>query len=301
MLAGKAIVVTGAGQGLGLAYAQRAAALGASVVVNDLDGDNAAAAVRSIVDAGGSAISVVGSVADWDVAAELTNACIRQFGAIDGLVNNAALHHLEFPWDETEDQMRRIFEVNVLGTMYCGTHALRAMKAQRRGAIVNVASGAHIGLALRATYGATKGAVASLTYGWALEAMPHNVRINAISPTASTPMTKASADDEARFPESARLPGKGAPPASVAPMVTFLLSDLAEGVTGQIVRMTGRTINLVDHPSNAAPVEESEAWTEPTIAAAFKDVFAGRLKPVGQMAKTYAWAPSLGEDGLAGA
>src|SRR5882762_10098309 len=231
ILKGKSVVITGAGQGLGRAYAVRAAEQGAGIIVNDIDEKLAGDVVQVIKGKGGRAVSVVGSVADWAVAERLTRTCISEFGAIDGLINNAAMHYIELPWDENAAQIRQLIEVNVLGTIYCGVHALKAMISQRRGSIVNVSSSAQFGMELRATYGASKGAAASLTYGWAGEAMPYNVRVNALSPGANTPMMDASKKDELRFSrvenQVLTIPG----PDTVAPIVGYLLSDLAQGIT----------------------------------------------------------------------
>jgi len=297
-LAGKAIIVTGAGRGLGQAFAIRAAQQGASVVVNDLNNEAASDTVSRITATGAKAIAVPGSIADWAKAAELIEVCQSEFGSVDGLVNNAALHYLELPWDEQEDRVRTLIEVNVLGTLYCGIHALKAMKEQRSGAIVNVTSGAHLGMGLRSTYGASKGAVASATYGWALEAMPYNIRVNALSPVANTPMTTESFDEEvAKYPErkSAAKASPGMPPLAtpemIAPLVTYLLSDKADGITGQIVRMAGDSFGFVAHPMTVPPMARMETNDEDVVAAAFDRTLRAELKPIGVMAQSYSWNP----------
>src|SRR5262245_22965577 len=102
ILTGKAVIITGAGRGLGRAYAEAAAREGAHVVVNDLDADPAREVVRAIEASGGSALLHVGSVADWDAARQAIEACVERFGRIDGLVNNAGSHYLCRPEDEDE-------------------------------------------------------------------------------------------------------------------------------------------------------------------------------------------------------
>jgi NAD(P)-dependent dehydrogenase (short-subunit alcohol dehydrogenase family) len=121
-------------------------------------------------------------VASWTEAAELIDSCVSEFGRIDGLVNNAALMWVGRPDQLTEADLRRTIEVNVLGTTFCGLHALGHMTAQGSGAIVNVTSGAHAGIPLQCAYSASKGAVASLTYAWAADVAGQGVRVNAISP-----------------------------------------------------------------------------------------------------------------------
>src|SRR4051794_7923379 len=147
LLAGKQIVVTGAGGGLGRAYALAAAAEGAGVVVNDVDGAAAAAVAQEIADANGQAVVHAGSLAGGPAAGAAIASCIDGFGRIDGLINNAGISRVGAPWEEDSgERARAIVETNLLGTMYCGMHALRAMVAQRSGAILNVTSGALLGL-----------------------------------------------------------------------------------------------------------------------------------------------------------
>ena len=84
----------------------------------------------------------------WDGARALVDVCVERFGAIDGLVNNAAVHHAASPLEENEARLRRIVEVNVLGSLFPAIHAFRVMAARGHGRILNVTSGAHVGLTL---------------------------------------------------------------------------------------------------------------------------------------------------------
>ena len=156
------------------------------MVVNDIRAEAAQAIAEEILADGGTAVAHAADIADWDQASALIHACVDRFGALDGLVNNGAMFYMAQIAEETPAQMRRLIEVNVLGTLYPGLHALRHMLARGRGSIVNVTSGSHLGIPGVATYGATKGAVASLTYCWAAEVSSTRVRVNAISPMGST-------------------------------------------------------------------------------------------------------------------
>jgi NAD(P)-dependent dehydrogenase (short-subunit alcohol dehydrogenase family) len=142
VLDGKAVIVTGAGRGLGRAFALDAGAQGASVVVNDIDADAAEKVAAEIAESGGQAVASVGSVADWERAAELVATCLEEYGAVDGLVNNAGVLNLAPPWAETEESIRRVVEVNLLGALFVGSHAVRAMIDQGSGSIVNITSSA---------------------------------------------------------------------------------------------------------------------------------------------------------------
>src|SRR5260221_13909406 len=145
MLAGKAVVITGAGRGIGAACARGVARQGASVVVNDVDQAAADETVDAIKAEGGTATSCVADVSDWEQAGELIGICIRSFGRIDGLVNNAALYHVGRVDEFNPKVARALVEVNLLGPMNCTGHAVIPMLEEGSGSIVSVVSGAHIG------------------------------------------------------------------------------------------------------------------------------------------------------------
>jgi NAD(P)-dependent dehydrogenase (short-subunit alcohol dehydrogenase family) len=280
LLAGRVVIVTGAGRGLGRAYALDAARAGANVVVNDADAEPAEAVAAEL---GDHALASAHDIADPEQAQALVEDCVAAFGRLDGLVNNAGLYHEAAIWDERPDRMRRMVEVNVLGTLYCTSAAVRVMKAG--GAIVNASSGGLFGFPTTAAYGATKGAVAALTYATALDLEERHIRVNAISPKALTRLT-----ENALGRNSAPLGGDSPPladieerpPERVAPLVTFLLSDLAEGITGQFLRFDGERLAVVptaafaDHPSAVRT-----AWDPAAIAAAFDGPLRAALQPFG--------------------
>lgn len=263
VLDGRAVVVTGAGRGLGRAYALAAAAAGARVVVNDVDGPEAEAVRDAIVAGGGDALLHVGSVADAAAVETVLDACVDSFGALDGLVNNAALAYDLLPWEEDPAAIRRIVEVNVLGSLLCGTRAIARMRQAGGGVIVNVTSGARFGMPRTGTYGATKGAVASMTYGWALDARSAGVRVNAISPLARTRMT-----EDAELIDAVAMPA----PESVAPAVVFLLSERSAPLTGRILRFDGRALSLLPEPATLGPVREAPTWDVAAIERAVREL-----------------------------
>lgn len=266
-LSGRAVVVTGAARGLGRAYALHAARAGASVVVNDIDLDAARRVADEIDGAGGLAVASGGSVSDPGTAEELIGLCATRFETVDGLVNNAGIFHQANPWDEDEDRVRALVEVNVLGTIYCGLAAIAWMANEgRAGSIVNVTSGTHLGHPQTAVYGATKGAIASLTYGWALDLQPLGIRVNAISPLAVTDMKLPPYDGHAK-------------PSEVAAVVTFLLGEESTGVTGQVVRRARRGLGLMRHPEIETMVE-ADSWEVADIGRAFATTLSD-LRPIG--------------------
>ncbi|MFJ6671577.1 SDR family NAD(P)-dependent oxidoreductase [Actinosynnema sp. NPDC091369] len=256
-LDGKAVIVTGAGRGLGEAYARHAAAAGARVVVNDVEGAERVAA--SIADAGGEAVAHTGSVADPATATALVELCASAFGQVDGLVNNAGITHFGDPWDDEPDVLRSVVEVNVLGTMYCGTAAAKVL---RGGSIVNVVSGAMLGRANAAAYSASKGAVASLTLSWAGALAARGVRVNAVAPLAWTPMM----DHDPRADE---ISSPDQTPDRMAPLVTYLLSDRSAHVTSRLIRFLPDKLHVISQYAVKQPVLTRESWDVDAIAAAF--------------------------------
>ncbi|MGO9934737.1 MAG: SDR family NAD(P)-dependent oxidoreductase [Steroidobacteraceae bacterium] len=279
-LNGKAIVITGAGRGIGEAHARLAAAEGARVVVNDIDEREAERVASLIRESGGEALARAADISAWDEAEALVQFCISSFGNLDGLVNNAALFHMALAQEEIESRVQRIFEVNVLGSAFCGYAALRHMLREGSGAIVNVTSGAHAGIRGMSAYGASKGAVASLTYNWALDVEGTGVRVNAVSPMAQTRMAEATG-------EFFRSHGQGEghqitfPPENNSPIVIYLLSDLANGVNGQVVRVQGSAMNLMTHPAVLNPGVTCNNWTVYDVEKAFSSVLGRRQLPLG--------------------
>jgi NAD(P)-dependent dehydrogenase (short-subunit alcohol dehydrogenase family) len=275
ILDGKAIVITGAGRGLGEAYALHAAWAGASVVVNDIDGELAEAVAAHIARQGGRAVASAQSVRDPDQASGVIDRCLAEFGRVDGLVNNAALNHEGLPWEEDVQTARELIEVNVLGVLYCSIAAARVMRTQGAGSIVNISSGASFGQRCAGTYSASKGAVVSLTYSWALDLAEAGVRVNAVSPLAWTRMVESASPAIQLHVTPERTPDR------VAPLITYLLSERAEGITGQLIRFTGDQLLLVRQPGFKDPVLRRDSWTTEDIAAAFDGTLDQHLEPFG--------------------
>jgi NAD(P)-dependent dehydrogenase (short-subunit alcohol dehydrogenase family) len=247
-----------------------AAACGAAVVVNDIDGEPADEVASLIESSGGRAVTSVGSVADPDQADAAIRRCLTEFGRIDGLVNNAGLRYQARVWEDTPERMRELIEVNVLGSMYCGSAAARAMREQGSGSIVNMASLAMVGQSTAATYASSKAAMSSMTVAWAVELADHGVRVNALFPLAHTRM--ALADTRAPAPPEET-------PERIAPMVTYLLSDLSAAVTGQWIRFTANKVHIVCQTSAKEPVLHNDGWDVPDIAEAFDNHLLAALEP----------------------
>jgi NAD(P)-dependent dehydrogenase (short-subunit alcohol dehydrogenase family) len=268
VLTGKSVIVTGAGRGLGRSFAIDAAREGADVVVNDVDSAEAGRVVEEIQALGRSAVLSAGSVADWESAAATVKACVKAFGRVDGLVNSAGVFFPKPPWEASEAEARTTVEVNLLGCVFMGTHAIRQMRRQQAGSIVNITSSAQMGIAGMGVYCATKGALASLTYSWALDLAGCGIRVNAFAPSARTRM---SADSPAQL----RSPGEN------APVVTYLLSDLAERVRGQVVQFHRGELALVAHPRLSGHRASGTHWSARTVAERLGPLLATHAEPCG--------------------
>lgn len=280
LLPHRAIVVTGAGRGLGRAYAEAIAAEGARVVVNDVEADVAREVGDAITASGGTCAVHVGSVADWNSAREMIELCSAEFGRIDGLVNNAGNHYLSRPEADEEAAIRDTVESNVLGTSFCGTHAMQAMIRQGDGGvIVNSTSAAQCGMSMVASYGAAKGAITSLTYSWAIDLAPHGIRVNAISATALTRMVDHTLEHRASPVDW--------PPETMAPLVLYLLSEKSAGITGQAIRLWGGSLQLISHPSVTPTLAERDSWTVEDLARAFEGELRPHLQPYGRDMGSY--------------
>jgi NAD(P)-dependent dehydrogenase (short-subunit alcohol dehydrogenase family) len=247
---------------------------GAAVVVNDIDGEAAGRTAEAIRALGHAAVARAGSVADSDSAQAIVDLCVDRFGRIDGLVNNAGLTYEALPWEDDPGRARELIEVNVLGVVYTGMAALRAMRRQGGGSIVNISSGASLGQRTLATYSASKGAVASLTYSWALDLEAVGVRVNAVCPVAHTRMVWRSERAMRRCPPDRT-------PERIAPLVVFLVSDRSAGITGQMIRCNGPELHIVGQPYLKSPILERDAWDSETIERAFTEVFQAHLEPYG--------------------
>jgi len=241
-LAGKTAIVTGAGGGLGQAYALALADGGAAVVVNDI-GDTTQT-IEAICARGGQAIGLSASVVDWSAMVELVEAAVERFGSLDIVVNNAGIARHGSMTEETAQAWSDSLDINLTGMMgisrVAATHWIARGPAPGR-AIVNIASPA-------ATYPfpggmgyvASKAAVLGLTQAMAQELAPLGVRVNALCPIARTDMVRGSEAMTAMMP----IPESGFDPflpEHVAPVVAYLASPRCR-FTGRVFGAQGDSI-----------------------------------------------------------
>lgn len=242
-LTGRTALVTGAAGGIGSAVATALAEAGAAVLVTDLDKDAAAAVAERITNAGGTAQAAALDVSDPDSAAAATQqAAGLADGALHIVVNNAGVTKPAMFNKTTQDSMRLLFDVHVLGAFTVTQAALRYLPTDGTGRIINVTSAAGLtGTLGQVNYSAAKAAIIGFTKSLARELAIKNIMVNALAPLAATPMTETIRTNE-KFAANMmnRIPLKRwAEPSEVAGAFVFMASDAASYVTGQVLPVDG--------------------------------------------------------------
>jgi NAD(P)-dependent dehydrogenase (short-subunit alcohol dehydrogenase family) len=236
-LAGKVSLITGSGQNIGRAMAERFAREGSGVAVVDLDAGRAERVAGGIREDGGQAIAIVADVTDEASVKAAVSRVIDELGRIDVLVNNVAATINKGLLDTTADEFDRVVAITLRSAFLTGKHVARAMiDAGTGGAIVNVGStSGHRGIRNKLAYAAAKGGVNNLTRAMAMELAPHRIRVNTLTPTQTgSPVGMADEDYAAdRAGEARGIPiGRFGRPADQAAAALFLVSDEAGFITG---------------------------------------------------------------------
>ncbi len=247
-ITGKTAIITGAGTGLGLAFATRLAADGANVVLADLNGAKAAAA--SLARAGRSVLGLHADVSSEASVRAMVETTLQCFGAIDILVNNAAvsatLRLTKFE-ELSLAEWQHVLGVNTIGVFLCCRAVAAHMRARKQGRIINVASGtAFKGAPFLLHYVASKGAVISMTRSLARELGNDNITVNAISPgytlTEGNLANTAFAAAHREAAIASRALPRDAWPEDLVGAVAFLAGDEAAFITGQILAIDGGSV-----------------------------------------------------------
>jgi NAD(P)-dependent dehydrogenase (short-subunit alcohol dehydrogenase family) len=293
-LSGKVAIVTGSGRGLGLAYAGELARSGAAVIVNDADAQAAEAAVKSITEAGGTAVAEVVEVGTSAAAQTLVDRAVSEFGRLDVLVNNAGILRDATLWKMTDEQFDAVITTHLRGTFTCTRAAAVQLREQGEGGrIICVGSPTgQVGNFGQTNYAAAKAGIVGMVRTWALELARARITVNAIVPVASTGMTETvpflkpyvdALNAGEPVPAFARRELGFGSPQDAAGLVAFLASDGAAGITGQAIGIGGDRLALWSHPSEiVVEFADGNGWSADAVAEVWPASFADSEQTVGQ-------------------
>ena len=258
-------IITGAGGGLGRSYARALAAAGASVVVNDINPDTAAATVADIEQAGGIASADNSDITDHVEAGRIFQNALKQYGDVHVIVNNAGVCRDKMFASLNSEEWDKVMAVHLKGHYCLSNHAAKHWRQQsKEGAevkarIINTSSGAGLlGSIGQSNYSAAKGGILSLTLVQAAELQRYGVTANALAPQARTGMT------EEVFAEMMKIPEDGSfdryDPDNVAPLVVWLASETSQHITGQCFEIFGGKLALAEGWHTGPEIDKESRW-----------------------------------------
>lgn len=251
---GKTVLVTGGGSGIGKSISEVFAHQGALVHILDLNPDAYAATVSAIHEAGGKAEGYACNVSDFTQVESAFAEVLKQTDRLDVLINNAAVAHVGTVETTTEEDLDRIYQVNIKGVFNCLRASVPVMKKQGGGVILNLASVASmVGISERFAYSMSKGAVLTMTYSVAKDYLGDNIRCNCIAPArVHTPFVDGfiqqnyPGQEAEMFEKLSRTQpiGRMGRPEEIAHLALYLCSDEAGFITGTNYPIDGGFVNL---------------------------------------------------------
>ncbi len=297
---GKVAIVTGAGRGIGRGIALLMAQEGARVVVCDIgaslegagtDAGPAQEVVDEIRRAGGQAIASTLSIAEPANGDKIVKSALDAFGRVDILVNNAGILRdrifYRMSWSDWSDVISVHLNGSFAMSRACATH----FREQNSGSYVHMTSTSGlVGNFGQANYMAAKLGIVGLSRGIALDMARFNVRSNCVSPFAWTRMVQSipaeTEDEKARVARASQVT-----PDKVAPLVVYLASDQAEGISGQILSARNNEIYLFNQNRPIRTLHRSDGWTPQKLAEQLKAAFANSFTPLERSSEVFSWDP----------
>ena len=288
LLEGKIAIVTGAGRGIGRGEALLMASEGASVIVNDVgastsgegaDSTPAEQVVKEIEDLGGKAIANYSDVTSFSETEKLIRSAIDEFGRLDIVVNNAGILRDRMLVNMEEAEWDAVISVHLKGTFNCARHAAAYWREKSKagedvsGRIINTSSPSGLyGNVGQSNYGAAKAGIAAFTVIAAQELQRYGVTVNAISPSARTRMT------EQAFGQITQPQGgfDAFAPENIAPIVAYLATDDAAGITGQVFAVQGGSIALLQGWMPVKSIQKEATWEPAELVDAIEELVPGK-------------------------
>lgn len=293
LLDGKVAIVTGSGQGLGLAYAKELARQGAAVVVNDVNAEIANAAVAEIQAAGGKAVAAVAAVGTAETADLLLKTAVDTFGRLDILVTNAGVLRDTVLWKMSDEDFDLVTKVHLRGTFTCVRAAATYMRENEiKGRIICIGSPTgQRGNFGQTNYAAAKAGIVGMVRTWALELKKAGITVNAVIPVAATAMTKTipyfAAAVEAEesgetIPDFFRKDLGFGTADDVSGLIAYLGSDDSAAISGQAIGIGGDRLQIWSHPEPVVNEFHTGGWSAENLRDAFATDLAGSMQSIGE-------------------
>ena len=300
MMEGKAVLVTGAGRGVGRGIALAMAKEGAAVVVNDLgvaltgegeEGSPAEQVVAEIKALGGQAVANHDSVAEWDGGQAMVQTAIDNFGRIDAVVNNAGNLRDVIFHKMTPDDFRAVIDVHLMGSFHTSRAAAPYFKEQGSGAYVHMTSSTGlVGNFGQVNYAAAKLGIVGLSKCIAIDMQRFGVRSNAVAPWAWTRMVSSIPTDTPE--QQKRVEGlKKLDADKIGPFCAALCSDAGKDVSGQVFGVRNNEIYLFSQSRPIRTAHTAEGWTPQSIADRVFPQFANDFYPLHRSGDVFTWDP----------
>ncbi len=277
--AGRTVIITGAGGGLGRAYALAFAAEGANVVVNDIRQSAAEDVAGEIRAAGGQAIANADDITRLESAQRIVDAALAAFGEVHVLVNNAGILRDRMFLSLSEEDWDLVMQVHLKGHFCLANILARRWRDQAKAGqpvdarIINTSSGAGLqGSVGQSNYSAAKGGVAALTLVQAAELARYGITANALAPAARTAMTESAMAEVVKKPEDGSFDLWAAE--NVAPLVVWLGSEQSRHVTGQVFESQGGRISLGDGWRTGVTRDKGARWLPEEIGPVVDEILA---------------------------
>lgn len=276
MCKNRVVIITGAGGGLGAAYAKAFAKQGAKVVVNDINQAAAQKTVDAIKAAGGDAIVNTSDITNYADSENAVKQAVETYGDLHVVVNNAGICRDKMFASMGEEDWDAVIAVHLKGHFCIASHAVQYWRNQTKqgvkvdARIINTSSGAGLnGSVGQSNYAAAKGGIASLTLNQAAELRRYGVTANALAPAARTGMTEDVFADMMKKPEDGF---DYYDPANVAPLVVWLGSEASAAVTGRVFEVEGGKISIADGWRTTEGVDKGARWQVEELSAAMDEL-----------------------------